>query len=256
MADKPAVARYRQVADYLRERILDGTFSAGQPLPSEQHLADEFGVTRPTIRSAIAEIRAEGLVEVLTGRGMFVRSPHTRPELSRPRGVHRDSSGHYDDIERVRWTSSEPGEWVRTDATLAFAELLSIKIGEPMYTLDVVETADYGRLRQVHRTYVPMSVVAGTPMATSRPPAPPELYQALDMTGQRPHWIEHVRARMPLPDEARALKLPAGAPLLHVLRLTVAQDGRPLALEEVLTPGDTQELTYTFGAQTAPRRPR
>ncbi|OEV24663.1 GntR family transcriptional regulator, partial [Streptomyces nanshensis] len=68
---------------------------SGQPLPSEETLAKQFSVTRPTVRQGIAELRASGLVEVMAGRGGFVRSPHSRPSLTRPRGVRREPDGRY-----------------------------------------------------------------------------------------------------------------------------------------------------------------
>ncbi|RRQ79683.1 hypothetical protein CQW39_09610 [Streptomyces griseofuscus] len=67
--------KYRQIADALRARIDDGTYPPGSALPSESSLAAEFGVTRPTVRQGLAELRAAGAVNVLMGRGMFVRDP-------------------------------------------------------------------------------------------------------------------------------------------------------------------------------------
>jgi GntR family transcriptional regulator len=250
-ADEPA---YRQIANYLRERILDGTFPDGSLLPSEQQLADEYGKTRPTVRHAVAVLTAEGLVETTAGRGTFVRSPHKRPDIVRPRGVYRDPSGAYAEVDRSQWTPTEPTEWTRLDAARDLADLLAIPVGEPTYTAELTQTADYGRLRQIHRTHVPFSVILDTPMAETGPPTPPALYAQLEKAGHKLHWTEYVRARMPLPAEAAALKLPAGVPLLNLLRLTLNHDARPLALEETLTPGDTQELTYTFAPQTTPGR--
>jgi GntR family transcriptional regulator len=137
---------------------------------------------------------------------------------------------------------------------VAIADTLAIPVGEPMYAHDATESAHYGRLRQIHRVYVPFSVVVDTPLDNGAPPLPPELYQGLESAGHRLHWTEHVRARMPLQAEARTLKLAAGTPLLELLRVTLNQDTKPLALEEILTPGDTQELTYTFGPQGTPGR--
>lgn len=67
--------RYRQIADEIRRGIADGTYPPGTPLPSEESLAREFGVTRPTVRHGIAELRGEGVLVVHMGRGMFVQDP-------------------------------------------------------------------------------------------------------------------------------------------------------------------------------------
>lgn len=240
-------ARYHEIADYLRDRIMDGTFPAGQPLPSEEQLAKEFGVSRPTVRQGITELRAAGLVEVLMGRGMFVRSPHARPNTTRPRGVRRDRDGRYVEADAIRWTTQDEPTATRTDAPLVLADMLRVPPGEPMFTYDELQTAEHGRLRQAHRTYVPFSILENTPYTETAPPPAPALYSALENIGHELHWTENVRSRMPLPDEATALRLADGVPLFHVLRLTLNQHERPLALEEFKISSDDLEISYGFG---------
>ncbi|MFF0894749.1 winged helix-turn-helix domain-containing protein [Streptomyces sp. NPDC003278] len=67
--------KYREIETALRARIADGTYPPGTALPSEEALAAEFGVTRPTVRAGLAELRATDAVTVIAGRGMFVRDP-------------------------------------------------------------------------------------------------------------------------------------------------------------------------------------
>ncbi|MET7300097.1 GntR family transcriptional regulator [Embleya sp. NPDC005575] len=247
MEKSPRKPRYQEVADYLREGILNGTFPAGQALPSEEILSKEFGVSRPTVRQGIAELRAAGLVEVLMGRGMFVRSPNARPNITRPRGIRKDREGRYVEADAIQWTSNDEPIATRTDAPLALADLLRIPPGEPMFTYDELQTAERGRLRQSHRTYVPFSPLIGTPFEETAPPPAPALYVELERLGHVLHWTESVRARMPLPDEATALRLVDGVPFFQVLRLTLNQHDKPLALEEFKIPSDDLEITYGFG---------
>lgn len=246
MPSERTPAKYRQIAEHLRAGILDGTYPAGQPLPSEEVLAKQFGVTRPTVRQGIAELRAAGLVEVMMGRGMFVRSPHSRPSYTRPRGVRSDANGRYVEADGLRWTDAEEPAVTRTDAPLALADLLNIPPGEPMYTYDALQTADRGRLRQLHRTHVPFSVLLDTKYEEEAPPPAPQLYSALSDLGHDLQFTEYLRTRMPLPDEAKALRLPDGVPLLHILRVTLTGEGKPLALEEFQLPGDDLELSYNL----------
>jgi DNA-binding FadR family transcriptional regulator len=60
------------VAHELLVLILSGRFRAGDRLPPERALATEFGVSRPTIRQAVAVLAAHGLVEARVGSGTFV----------------------------------------------------------------------------------------------------------------------------------------------------------------------------------------
>ncbi|MBN8610550.1 MAG: FadR family transcriptional regulator [Deltaproteobacteria bacterium] len=59
-------------ADALRLRILTGRYLAGQTLPGERELSDELGVSRLTLRSAIAHLEAEGLLRAVHGSGTRV----------------------------------------------------------------------------------------------------------------------------------------------------------------------------------------
>jgi len=60
-----------EVADRIRVLMLDGTFTSGQPLPSERHLAERFGVSRGSIRDALRNLETIGLVETRHGQGTF-----------------------------------------------------------------------------------------------------------------------------------------------------------------------------------------
>jgi DNA-binding FadR family transcriptional regulator len=60
-----------EVADRIRVLMLDGTFPPGQPLPSERHLAERFGVSRGSIRDALRTLETIGLVETRHGQGTF-----------------------------------------------------------------------------------------------------------------------------------------------------------------------------------------
>lgn len=73
---------YQQVADHLREQIMDGTYRLDQRMPAERDLAKHFNVSRPTVREAIIALEIEGLVEVRTGSGVYVVS--TEPTHAGP----------------------------------------------------------------------------------------------------------------------------------------------------------------------------
>lgn len=64
---------YIQIADQIRDQIVDGIVHPGQQLPSERDLAIELGVSRPTVREALIALEVAGLVEVRIGVGAFVR---------------------------------------------------------------------------------------------------------------------------------------------------------------------------------------
>lgn len=62
-----------EVYDQLRIMIFNGNWKSGDKLPSENDLAEMFGVSRITIRQALQKLGAIGLVETRVGEGSFVR---------------------------------------------------------------------------------------------------------------------------------------------------------------------------------------
>ncbi len=71
-----------QVFDQLQGLLIEGTWSSGDKLPSENELADAFGVSRMTIRQAMQKLKALGLIETHTGSGSFVREMYPEDSLN------------------------------------------------------------------------------------------------------------------------------------------------------------------------------
>jgi DNA-binding GntR family transcriptional regulator len=69
----PGVA-YQSLAQLLRDAINQGEFANGRQLPTEAELVADYGVSRQTVRRALQELVAEGLVSRVRGRGTFAVS--------------------------------------------------------------------------------------------------------------------------------------------------------------------------------------
>jgi DNA-binding GntR family transcriptional regulator len=63
---------YAQLADIVAGKIKSGELAPDRPIPSENHLADEYGVARLTARRAAQELRERGLIVTVRGKGSFV----------------------------------------------------------------------------------------------------------------------------------------------------------------------------------------
>ncbi len=63
---------YHQVAEQIAGLIEGGMFNPGDRLPSERELAQQLGVSRPTVREAMIALELMNLIEVRTGAGIFV----------------------------------------------------------------------------------------------------------------------------------------------------------------------------------------
>lgn len=69
------IPKYLQISAWLKEMIQTGRYTAGERLPSEIELAKTCGVNRNTLRQAITELTAAGMLRKEKGTGTFVSSP-------------------------------------------------------------------------------------------------------------------------------------------------------------------------------------
>ncbi|WP_235666360.1 MULTISPECIES: GntR family transcriptional regulator [Mycolicibacterium] len=67
------VPPFEQIVEMLRRAITSGQLTAGERLPAETKMAEQFGVARMTLRRAVQELRAEGFLVAASGRGVAVR---------------------------------------------------------------------------------------------------------------------------------------------------------------------------------------
>ena len=64
--------KYEEIARCLKDRIRSGAYIPGQKLPSEAELCREFSASRLSVRSAIGQLAAQGLIRTHQGKGSFV----------------------------------------------------------------------------------------------------------------------------------------------------------------------------------------
>ena len=71
------IPKYLQISTWLTELVQTGRYKAGEKLPSEVELSKTCGVNRNTLRQAISELTATGLLRKEKGTGTFVNNPST-----------------------------------------------------------------------------------------------------------------------------------------------------------------------------------
>ncbi len=84
-----------QLTEIMRDRIQSNYYPENLRLPSEREICEEFSVSRTTVREMIRQLKREGLVNVLAGRGAFVSSPQ------REIAVHISLGGFSSDLQRA-----------------------------------------------------------------------------------------------------------------------------------------------------------
>ncbi|MEV0368275.1 GntR family transcriptional regulator [Streptomyces sp. NPDC050636] len=247
-------AMYLQVAGRLAQAIKEGEYKPGSKLPSETDLMERYGISRPTARAAVAELKTMGLVESRHGRGTFVR-PTAAPTSALVRTITR--SGKRYSIPELE-KREEPGV-TRTHLTGTYAELFRRREDDAAdaFSADhsMVDPASGARVSQ--RVVIPIDVASEAPALAEAPDAPvADLYAHLEKAGHELSWQEYVTARTPLPDERQALGLSDASPILITYRVTYGNDDRPLLCEELRTAA-TSRLAYRIVPEKAPaKRPR
>ncbi len=119
---------YLQIKDILKSR-LNGTYPANGLLPSETTLAQEFNVTRTTIRNAIKELQREGLVHTEKGKGTMVSTPKIEQSLLK----FYSFGGEYKNT--VHQMESEVIEKITVEADEFIAGRLKIPISSGVYKI-------------------------------------------------------------------------------------------------------------------------
>lgn len=69
---------YMKVAEQLKKLITNEVIKPGERFPSERELAEQLGVSRPTIREAMIALELSGVIEIRTGSGIYVTHPQHR----------------------------------------------------------------------------------------------------------------------------------------------------------------------------------
>ncbi|MFD5815215.1 GntR family transcriptional regulator [Streptomyces sp. NPDC127038] len=113
----------QEIADVLRERIRTGELKAGDRLPTQAELADEFGVERGTVRLALRELQADGLLSNVS-KGSPPRIAEVAPTRNGPQPTMVGLA------PRLAEAFSVPH--VRIDAVCLTSETLTLALGEPL----------------------------------------------------------------------------------------------------------------------------
>jgi len=214
------VPLYFQVAQALQAAIEAGTLPPGSRLDNEIQLADELGLSRPTMRRAMEYLVGKGLIVRRRGIGTIVVQPKVRRPLQ--------LSSLYEDL---RAGGQDPTTSVLSLEVVAappqVAEALSLEPGTPVHRLLRLRGAA-GRPIALMTNYLPVTLPGlGNDELTVERLEAAGLYQLLRAAGVHLHAADQtISARKATAEESRVLHEPRGAALLTMQRVAYDDRGR------------------------------
>ena len=237
-------------AEEVRRRLLDqigrGQLRPGERLGAERDLALDLGVSRSTVRAALATLEAEGVVRRVPGRGggTFVHQRKVDRDLSQVVGV----------PALLREQGMTAGSRIVSTSMVAADETTraALGIGSGAYVFDVV------RIRLADGTPISLEHVrlpADRFPGLLDQPLGGSLYELLEERyGTAPgEAVEHIEVVPAGEDEASILGVEPGAPLLSISRTTRDDDGLPFELSHDLFRADRTTITVRTPATTRAR---
>lgn len=217
LARGAGIALWRQIASALEADISGGKRQPGERLPTEAALTDRFAVNRHTVRRALEELEARGIIRVEQGRGAFVAEdvldyplgPRTRFSET-IRRQNREAAGHVLHIAEIP-----------ADAQVATG--LRIRRGRPVLRVARLGLAN-GRPLVLGMHHFPLPRFAALAEALTQQSSITVALAACGVPDYRRHSTR-ITARLPSPEEAKHLMQSRSRPVIVAEALNVDPEG-------------------------------
>lgn len=210
-------ALWRQVRAALTADIGAGRYPPGARLPAEADLARRFAVNRHTLRRALADLRAAGVIYVRQGSGAYVAPARIDYVIgARTRfaeNVGRSGRSTAREILRIETLPAEPPQ----------TEALGLAPGAPVHLFESVGLGDGAPLTVAHSAF-PAGRLPGLPAALRATGSVTAALRACGVADYRRAWTR-LTACAAEAAVARHLRVSPGHPLLHATALNVDAAG-------------------------------
>ncbi len=229
---------YAKIEAALLSEITEGRLAPGTQLPAEEQLISRFAVSRTTVRKAVENLVARGLVEIRRGRGTFVTQPKILQELTQLTGFAEDM------VVLGRHPSSRLLDKRIVNADVTVAQHLDLTPGTAVYRIERVRLAD-GIPMSFDETYLPVEI--GEKVVSNNLDAEPifdllENKYALPLIEAR-YQLEAVVADRRV---ARALEVEPGAAIFLIERTSFTDEQKPVDYEKLYYRGDAIRFATTL----------
>lgn len=239
-----SLPKYIQIANHIRDRILQGDLRPGDEIPSERQIVAEWGVSRPTATKALGALRATGFVDARQGSGTFVRE---NPQLNRRA---RDRYARSRETGKV-YPGDEWAEIVAADrapAPAEVAEALGLQLGAPALKRTRLIRDAAGPI-ELSTSWFPEALAATAPRLLEADRIREGTLAYVErVTGRRARMArDWIGARRATADEAGRLGLGRNAAVLVVDHTTFDAEDAPIEFVQAVYPPNRRIFEQQYG---------
>jgi len=228
---------YLQLREVVRGKIEDGEYMPGTAIPSENELAETYGINRLTVRNAIDALVGEGMLKRVQGKGVYVMGNKVERDLEKLGGFHQTM------MEKNARPTTKMLVKARRKAGQKYAHLFGIEPGAELYYLKRLCYAN-GEPISLEEILLPCDIapkLEGIDLSVF------SLYEVYDFYG-----IDLKRAVQTLdlaelePNDARMLNVEHGRAVLVFSCTSYDAGGRVIEFSRSYTRGDKCNFTVHF----------
>ncbi|HEU4433642.1 MAG TPA: GntR family transcriptional regulator [Pyrinomonadaceae bacterium] len=224
---------YHQLKTILLERVKSGELKSNDKLPSEDEIAEQYGISKATVRQAIGELASEGVIRREQGRGTYVAEQKIEQG---PRAL----TGFTEEMAKHGLRSSSRVLKQRViKADVDAAQKLQVAEGDALFELTRLRLAD-GEPMGLQTALIPLALAPGIKdedFSASLYDLLETRYSLVPNTAEETHTAILLGAR-----EAKLLRVPLGSPALAAERVTYLANKRPFEMVHSVMRGDRYKI--------------
>lgn len=224
---------FEKIAEDIRKKVNEGYYVTAQKLPSEYDLADEYNISRLTVRKAINLLINQNVLIKLSGKGTYVIKPHEQKKGSSELIGFSEAARFYGDSPSTKVISVEQITTVPE------------KIAEALETTEMEEIIHVVRLRSLNEkpmTIENLYIYRRYLNDISKEALEESIFDQIEKNIEIAYSHQEVEAVLATEETSELLEIKKNAPLLKSVALTYSPTAKPILFDETLYRGDEYSI--------------
>ena len=210
---------FEKVADDINRKVDEGFYGTAQKLPSEYDLADEYGVSRLTVRKAINLLISQNILIKQSGKGTYImKSPKDKKGFMELMGF-SEAAKFYGEVPSTEIISVEETEEVPNE----ISEALELQKGDI-----VVRVVRLRSLNGIPMTLENLYILKKYLNNVSKKELENSIFEQIEKNIEIAYSHQEVEAVLPTEDVAKCLKIKVSDPSLKSTAVTYSATAKPI----------------------------